>query len=96
MSKPVQVEILSTDEIDQISYEVLGRGNCVEAKTLHFPSTKRHVVEIQPSLMMIPKAQLVFNYVTSDGEIISERIEVHFGNELVNHVSDCYSISTTF
>lgn len=87
MSKPVDVEVLSTIEIAQLSYEVLGRGKCVEAKTVYFSPTTRYVFEIKPSLMMIPKAQLVLNYVTEDGEIISERIEINFGNELINHVS---------
>lgn len=81
------MEVLSTDDISQISYEVLGRGSCVEAKTLNFQSAKRVVVNIKPTIMMIPKAHVVFNYLTSDGEIISERIEINFGNELVNHVS---------
>jgi hypothetical protein len=67
---------------------VFGRGNCEDAKMLNFEPTKIYTFEFQPTLMMIPKAQLVLNYITEDGEIITERIEVNFGNELENHVSD--------
>jgi hypothetical protein len=67
---------------------VFGRGNCEDAKMLNFEPTKKYTFEFQPTLMMIPKAQLVLNYITEDGEIITERIEVNFGNELENHVSD--------
>lgn len=35
---------------------------------------------------MIPKAQLVVYYLSHDGEIISDRVEIEFGNELINHV----------
>lgn len=81
------VEVLFTDESSQLSYQLLGRGTCIESKTLHFNPTKRHIIDFTPSLKMIPKAQMIFNYVTTDGEIISDRIEIEFGNELINEVS---------
>lgn len=86
MSKNVSVEILFTDESSQLSYQILGRGDCIESKNIQFHPTKRHVIEFTPSFKMIPKAKIIFNYITSDGEIISDQIDVEFGNELVNQV----------
>lgn len=86
MSKNVAVEILSTKEISKLSYQVLGRGSCVESKTVYFTATTRHVFEFKPHLLMLPKAQLIVAYLHSDGEIISDRIEIGFVNELINQV----------
>jgi len=38
-------------------------------------------------MSMLPKAQIVIYYITKDGEIVSDKVEVEFGNELTNYVS---------
>ena len=86
MNKNVAVEVSSTKEISKLSYQILGRGSCIESKSVNFTATKRHVFEFKPHLMMLPKAQLIVNYLHSDGEIISDRIEIGFVNELINKV----------
>lgn len=80
------VQILSTKMISQLSYQIFGRGCSVEANTVKFESTKDYILNIKPSFLMIPKAQVVVYYLSTDGEIISDRIEIEFGNELINHV----------
>lgn len=80
------IEVLATKEISQLSYQVLGKGNLVESKTVAFPQTKRHVLSFTPKVTMVPKSHVIIYYLTTDGEIISDKIEVEFGNELVNFV----------
>jgi hypothetical protein len=82
----VSVEVLTTDEISQLSYQVIGRGSTVEANSVNFESTKKYTLTFRPTLMMVPKAQLIVYYLTKDGEIISDKTEIEFGNELVNNV----------
>jgi len=36
---------------------------------------------------MLPKATVVTYYIADNGEIISDKIEVEFGNQLLNQVS---------
>lgn len=86
MSESVAVQILSTKEISQLSYQIFGRGCSVEANTVKFENTKDYTLNIKPSFLMIPKAQLVVYYLSHEGEVISDRIEIEFGNELVNYV----------
>lgn len=87
MNENVSIEILATDEISQLSYQIIGRGSSVDANYVNFESTKKYILEIKPTLMMIPKAQIIIYYLTKDGEIISDRTEIEFGNELLNNVS---------
>lgn len=86
LSENVPVEILSTKPITSLSYHILGRGSTIEGNTVNFESTEKYILNIKPSFMMIPKAQLVVYYLSSDGEIVSDRVEIEFGNELINHV----------
>lgn len=88
MKTKVSIGILATHEMTQLSYQIIGRGKCVESNKVFFDPSKSHTIEITPTLMMIPKAQAIFNYITSDGEIISDRIEINFGNDFINHVSE--------
>ena len=83
----VQIQVLATKEISQLSYQVFGKGSLVESKTISFPSTKRHVISFVPKVTMIPKARVIIFYLTTDGEIVSDKVEVEFGNELINFVS---------
>lgn len=53
---------------------------------MFFESTKKYILEIKPTLMMVPKAQLIVYYLTHDGEIISDKTEIEFGCELLNNV----------
>ena len=87
MSESVAVQVLSTKEINQLSYQIFCSGCSVEANTVKFENTKDYTLNIKPSFLMIPKAQLVVYYLSHEGEIISDRIEIEFGNELVNYVS---------
>lgn len=87
----MSIEVLTTDEVSQLSYQVIGRGSTIEAGSVNFDNAKKYILEIQPTLMMIPKAQIVVYYLTKEGEIISDNIEVEFGNELVNNVSFKFS-----
>jgi hypothetical protein len=79
--------VLTNTDIKQFTYQIFGKGRMVDAKTLTFPATKKHVFTFKPTPNMLPKARVVVYYFTDDGEIISDKTEIEFGNELVNFVS---------
>lgn len=87
LNEQIKIQVLATKEISQLSYQVFGKGSLVESKSISFPSTKRHVISFIPKVTMIPKARVVVFYLTSDGEIVSDKFDVEFGNELINFVS---------
>jgi CD109 antigen len=86
IQKEVAIEVLSTSDISSISYQIIGKGNLIEAKTVKFPNTRRYILNFKPKLSMIPTAQMVIYYLTSEGEIVSDKIEVQFENQLNNYV----------
>jgi CD109 antigen len=82
----VNIEVLSTKEIAKLSYHVMGKGKLVDSQTVNFDNSKRHVLNITPKVSMVPKARVIVYYLTANGEIISDKIDVEFGNELSNFV----------
>jgi hypothetical protein len=86
INEKIQIEVLASHEIKELSYLISSRGKLCESKNVTFESAKTYILEIIPTFMMIPKATVVISYFTINGEIISDRIDVMFGNELINYV----------
>lgn len=86
LSEKVLIEVLATNELKELTYQVFGRGKMIESQTIKANNAKTHTVEISPSLMMIPKANVVVYYISPLGDIVSDKIDIEFGNELINHV----------
>jgi hypothetical protein len=70
-----------------LTYQVLAGGKILESKHENFKETNEHNLSIKPSLFMLPKATVVIYYIAENGEIISDKIHVEFGNQLLNQVS---------
>ena len=87
LSDTITIQILATSEISQLTYDVIARGNLVDTKVVKFDATKEYSLNIKPQMSMLPKAQIVIYYITKNGEIVSDKVEVEFGNELTNYVS---------
>lgn len=69
-----------------ISYEILGRGDIIVSNTVEVPNKKTHIFQFFASFAMVPRAQLIVHYMKDD-EIVSDRLEINFGNELQNEVN---------
>ncbi|KAG5667283.1 hypothetical protein PVAND_015269 [Polypedilum vanderplanki] len=81
-----KIEVLATTELQRLSYNVFGRGKLIESNSVAVENSKTHTLEIKSTVMMIPKAYIVVYYLTNDGEIVSDKTEIEFGNELINYV----------
>lgn len=68
-----------------ISYQVLGRGDIILTNILEVPNRKNHDITFIGSFAMVPKAQFIVHFV-KDGEIISDRLEIEFNEDLQNFV----------
>lgn len=73
--------------MNQLTYQVLGRGDVIISRTLQVPSSKNFNFRFLASFAMVPKASLVVYYIREDGEIISDHLKIELGDELQNHVS---------
>lgn len=87
LNEQVKIQVLATKAISQLSYQIFGKGSLVESKTISFDSTKNALISFIPKVTMIPKAHVIIFYLTSDGEMVSDKVDVEFGNELINFVS---------
>lgn len=83
----MSVDVIATEEMDQLTYQILGRGDVIFSKTLQVPNAKNFNFRFLASFAMVPNAHLVVYYIRKDGEIISDHIKIEFGDELQNFVS---------
>lgn len=90
----VTVEVQSTVSMRYLSYQVLGRGDIIVAKTVEIPNLMSHTFSFLASFAMVPKAQVIVHYVKGD-EIISDRLQIDFDNDLQNYVCIHSSICLT-
>jgi CD109 antigen len=80
---------MATEKIKSIVYQVLGRGDVLVSKSIDVPDRKTQVFKFLANFLMVPKADLIVYYIRADGEIVSDHVEIQFGDELNNFVSTC-------
>ncbi|XP_037047883.1 CD109 antigen-like [Bradysia coprophila] len=81
----VSVEVTSTEPLDYFTYQILGRGDIIVTRTEMVPKTNYFVFSFMASFAMVPKAKLIVYYM-KDAQIISDAIDIDFGEELHNFV----------
>jgi CD109 antigen len=81
------VDVIGTEEMDLITYQILGRGDIIVTRTLSANGQKNFNFRFLASFAMVPKASLIVYYIRADGEIISDSIKFELGDELQNFVS---------
>jgi len=68
----------------------MGKGDVILSEQVQVPDAKNFQITFMPSLAMVPKAYVIVYYIASNGEIISDSVDVEFGNELRNFVRNYY------
>jgi len=87
VGEDVAVTVLATEPLTTLTYKVFGRRNVVVSEIVAVPNVKEYKFNIKSTPAMAPKAFLVVYFITEDGEIISDRKEIEFGEDLGNSVS---------
>ncbi|CAN7975746.1 unnamed protein product, partial [Ixodes persulcatus] len=64
----VEVEVNSTQPLDHLVYEVMGRGDIVFAQTLPASGVRTYRFSFSTSFRMAPRARVLVYYVRKDGE----------------------------
>lgn len=88
INKVISIEIQSTESLRYLSYQIIGRGDVIFANTIEIPNRKSHTITFLASFAMVPKAQFVVYYI-KDNEVISDKLEIEFTEDLQNFV--CFS-----
>lgn len=87
LSEKIQIDVKSTENLSQLVYQVLAKGDVLVSEIVSISNTSNFQFELKPTFAMVPKANLVAFYITPDGEIISDSLKLEFDNELKNFVS---------
>lgn len=87
INQEVSIDVIGTEELNLLTYQVLGRGDVIISRTVQVPNSRTFNFRFLASFAMVPKANLIVYYIREDGEIISDRITIEFGDELQNFVS---------
>ena len=83
----LKIEIKSTARVDQLNYIIIGRNKIAAIGQLKAFKPKLFKLNLQPSIEMTPSTYIIAFYVTSDGEVISDRKYLNFDDNLKNFVS---------
>ncbi|XP_014214992.1 CD109 antigen-like isoform X2 [Copidosoma floridanum] len=82
----VEIEVNSTDPLKYLSYQVLGRGDVLNAASIQVPD--RHMANLRflATYVMAPVAHVLVYYVRPDGEIVADSLNVELEGALQNFV----------
>ncbi|CAG9797907.1 unnamed protein product [Chironomus riparius] len=86
LNQEISVDVIATEGMSQITYQVLGRGDVIVSKSLPVFGSNKYNFRFLGSFAMVPKATLVVYYIREDGEIISDHVKIELGDELNNFI----------
>lgn len=88
MNQDVEIEVVSTDPMKYVSYQVLGRGDVILAATVPVPGLANSVsFRFLATYAMAPTAHVIVQYVLDDGEVVADALDIQLDGVLQNFVS---------
>lgn len=87
LNQDIPIDVVCTEEMTTITYQILARGDVIISKTLFVGGRKNFNFHFLASFAMVPKASIVVYYIRADGEIIADNIKMELSEELQNYVS---------
>lgn len=86
INQEVSVDVIATEEMSQLTYQIIGRGDVIISRSLQVPNSRNFNFRFLASFAMVPKASVVVYYIRPDGEMITDQLKIEFGDELQNFV----------
>ncbi|KYN33932.1 hypothetical protein ALC56_11746 [Trachymyrmex septentrionalis] len=82
----VEIEVNSTAPLKYISYEILGRGDILDAGSIYVQDKYTTSFKFLATYVMAPIAHVIVYYVRTDGEVLADSLDVELTGVLQNHV----------
>ncbi|GAB1860997.1 CD109 antigen [Camponotus japonicus] len=82
----VEIEVNSTAPLKYISYEVLGRGDILDAGSIYVQDKYTTSFKFLATYVMAPTAHVIVYYVRTDGEVIADSLDVELAGVLQNFI----------
>ncbi|XP_027843967.2 CD109 antigen-like isoform X1 [Aphis gossypii] len=89
VNKDVEIQVNSTESLQYITYQVLGRGDVIVASTVQIPNAGQHtaVIRFLATYAMAPTAHVIVQFVKDDGEVVADAIDVELDGVLQNYIN---------
>lgn len=85
LNNQIQIEVQGTEILEKITYQIVGSGSVVKSSIIEVPNeSKKFEFKIMATENMAPKSYIIVYYISSEGEIISDKLEIELENELKN------------
>ncbi|KMQ97464.1 cd109 antigen [Lasius niger] len=82
----IEIEVNSTAPLKYISYEVLGRGDILDAGSIYVQDKSTTTFKFLATYVMAPTAHVIVYYVRTDGEVIADSLDVELTGILQNFI----------
>ncbi|XP_029178169.1 CD109 antigen-like isoform X3 [Nylanderia fulva] len=82
----IEIEVNSTAPLKYISYEILGRGDILDAGSIYVQDKYTTTFKFLATYVMAPTAHIIVYYVRTDGEVIADSLDVELTGILQNFV----------
>ncbi|XP_015181620.1 PREDICTED: CD109 antigen-like isoform X2 [Polistes dominula] len=86
VNRDVEIEVNSTAPLKYLSYEVLGRGDILDAGSVYGQDKHSIKFKFLATYVMAPTAHVIVYYIREDGEVIADALEVELEGALQNYV----------
>ncbi|KAK0179673.1 hypothetical protein PV327_005405 [Microctonus hyperodae] len=82
----VEIEVNSTHPLKYLSYEIIGRGDILNAGSIHV--SDKHIASFRflATYVMAPTAHVLVYYTKEDGEVVADALDVDLQGALQNFV----------
>ena len=85
------IHVESNVEINYLIYKIIGGSSLIDSKLVKFSPSKEYTLEIQSTPSMGASFDVLIYYITEDGELVSDKVNVDVNN-LPNYVSKHFLI----
>lgn len=89
VNNDVEILVNSTESMQYVGYQVLGRGDVIVASTVQIPNAGQRtaVIRFLATYAMAPTAHVIVQYIRDGGEVIADAVDVELDGVLQNYVS---------
>ncbi|XP_046828737.1 CD109 antigen-like isoform X3 [Vespa crabro] len=86
VNRDIEIEVNSTTPLKYLSYEVLGRGDILDAGSVYGQDKHNIKFKFLATYVMAPTAHVIVYYIRDDGEVIADTLNVELEGTLQNFV----------
>ncbi|XP_045472124.1 CD109 antigen [Harmonia axyridis] len=80
----IEVSVTCSEPMNHLNYVVIGRGDVIVSKTLQINNERNIMIKFKAVHSMVPLAHFIVSYVTKNGELIGDTLDIRIDGILQN------------